>query len=213
MQYSDKPQLFIVTGSNGAGKSTYQHVLLPPQYNNLEVFDGDLFYTHKSVELFKIYKSNKETRKQANEALEQEFLSRVAESIDKRTHFAYEGHFTGSGAWETPKRFKNAGFDIHLIFCGLDEVETSINRVEMRVKKGGFHVSPLDIQNNFFGNMEMLERNFSMFNTVEILDTSSDEILQIGKIENGICTTAIPFSEMPAWFKERMPRLCDLMTK
>lgn len=74
MLSSLKPQLFIITGSNGAGKSTYKQALFPPEFNDLPIFDGDIFYTLKSTEFYKQYKSSKEARKLAEEALEEEFL-------------------------------------------------------------------------------------------------------------------------------------------
>ena len=211
MPFSSKPQLFIVTGSNGAGKSTYRQYLLPPEFSNLDVFDGDLFYTRKSIEFYKIHGSSKEARKQAEEALEEEFLKLVDHSISQRMHFAYEGHFTGAGAWKIPERFKAEGFEIHLVFCGLNTVTKSIKRVDERVKEGGFHVTPLAIQNNFYGNMEMLEKNCQMFDSVEILDTSSDQILQVTKLEHGKVTYCSQENEIPEWFKNGMPNLYDMI--
>lgn len=213
MPFSNKPQLFIITGSNGAGKSTYKQFLLPPQFSDLDVFDGDLFYTRKSVEYYKLHGSSKEARKQAEDALEEEFLRLVSHSITQREHFAYEGHFTGAGAWKIPERFKIEGFEIHLIFCGLNTVTKSIKRVDERVKEGGFHVTPLAIQNNFYGNMEMLEKNFRMFDSVEILDTSSDQILQVAKLEQGKPVLLLPTDEIPEWFKTGMPKLYDIMRR
>jgi len=40
-----KPKIFIITGSNGAGKSTYKQALLPIEFNTLEIFDGDILVT------------------------------------------------------------------------------------------------------------------------------------------------------------------------
>jgi predicted ABC-type ATPase len=209
MQFSTKPKLFILTGSNGAGKSTHKQSLLPPEFYNLEIFDGDIFFTQKSVEFYHINKSSKESRKLAEEALEQEFLNLVANSITNKTHFGYEGHFTGPGAWRTPERFKAAGFEIHMIFCGLDWLDTSIQRVEMRVKKGGFHVTPLAVENNYYGNMEMLDKNFQMFDSVEIIDTS-DTIIPVGKLENGIAVSALPADQIPEWL-QGMPEIYKLL--
>jgi len=147
------PQLFIITGSNGAGKSTLKQALLPPEFAGLTIFDGDIFYTQKSTEFYQRYKSSKEARKLADEALEQHFIELTNQHIDAKEHFAYEGHFTGGGAWTTPQKFKDAGFQINLIFCGLNNVMKSIQRVDIRVKKNGFHVPPLAIENNFYGNI------------------------------------------------------------
>jgi len=148
-----KPQLFVITGSNGAGKSTLKQTLLPLEFRELDIFDGDIFYTKKSIEFYKKYKSDKEAKKLAQEALVEHFLKLKDDHINNGKHFAYEGHFTGEGAWETLRAFKVAGFEIHLIFCGLDKVNKSIQRVDIRVKKGGFHVPPLDIENNFYGKL------------------------------------------------------------
>jgi len=95
---SPKPQLFIITGSNGAGKSTLKQALLPTDFQKLEIFDGDIFYTKKSKEFYQLYKSSKEARKLAEEALENHFLQLIEDHIEQRQHFAYEGHFTGPGA-------------------------------------------------------------------------------------------------------------------
>ena len=69
MKFSGKPKLFIITGSNGAGKSTYKQALLPAEFNTLEIFDGDIFYIKQSTAFYKINRSSKESRKLAEEAL------------------------------------------------------------------------------------------------------------------------------------------------
>lgn len=212
MPLSAKPQLFIITGSNGAGKSTLKQALLPPEFINLKIFDGDVFYTEKSAEFYKLHRSDKEARKQANEALELHFRELVANHIANKTHFAYEGHFTGQGAWQTPAKFKAAGFDIHLIFCGLKEVIKSIQRVEIRVKKGGFHVRPLDIENNFYGNMEMLEKNYMMFDSIEVIDTS-DAIFTVCHISKAGGYTPLDDEQIPEWFKKGLPNIHELIKK
>jgi len=46
------PSLYIITGSNGAGKSTVGPDYLPEEIlRNNTVFDGDLLYTRKLNEL------------------------------------------------------------------------------------------------------------------------------------------------------------------
>jgi predicted ABC-type ATPase len=47
------PSLYIITGSNGAGKSTVGPAYLPEDIrNNYKVFDGDLLFVTKQRELF-----------------------------------------------------------------------------------------------------------------------------------------------------------------
>jgi predicted ABC-type ATPase len=208
-----KPQLFIITGSNGAGKSTLKQALLPTEFAGLDIFDGDIFYTRKSTEFYRQYKSSKEARKLAEEALEHHFIALTQHHIKKEQHFAYEGHFTGAGAWKIPQQFKDAGFQVNLIFCGLNKVIKSIQRVDIRVKKNGFHVPPLAIENNFYGNMEMVNKNYQLLDTIEVLDTSNNVILPICSISHGECYTPLADIDIPDWFKTGLSLLYQMIMK
>jgi predicted ABC-type ATPase len=49
------PELFIITGSNGAGKSTVGSYYLPDDIKNkFEVFDGDKLFMQKWRQVYKI---------------------------------------------------------------------------------------------------------------------------------------------------------------
>jgi predicted ABC-type ATPase len=178
--------------------------LLPPEFNNLDIFDGDIFFAQQRTAFYKVNRSSKESRKLAEDALEQEFLRLVDLSISQKSNFAYEGHFTGNGAWAIPERFRKEGFEIHLIFCGLNTLIKSIQRVDMRVKKGGFHVTPLAIENNYFGNMEMLKKNYGMFASVDLIDTSN-LIIPIARLEFGVPVSTMPSNQIPLWLQKGMP--------
>ncbi len=210
MKSSGKPQLFIIAGSNGAGKSTYKQALLPKGFKGLNIFDGDLYFTRQLTCFYKINRSSKESRKLAEQALEDEFFGLVELHISQQQDFAYEGHFTGKGAWQIPERFKREGYEIHLIFCGLNSLTRSVQRVNLRVKKGGFHVTPLAIENNYWGNMEMLDKNFAMFDSVEIVDTSNT-IIPIATLKSGYPSRTVPIDQIPIWLKQGMPVIFELL--
>jgi len=59
----NKPQLFVITGSNGAGKSTLKQALLPDKFAQLEIFDGDIFFSAKQTEFYKQYESKQRGKK------------------------------------------------------------------------------------------------------------------------------------------------------
>lgn len=106
------PVLFIITGSNGAGKSTVGATYLPDQIQRkYQVFDGDKLAQQKRRELSATIKSFKEARKLADEWMYKQFHDQVKNAIDFKNHFAYEGHFRDNATLKTPRRFKKNGYE------------------------------------------------------------------------------------------------------
>jgi predicted ABC-type ATPase len=73
--------------------------------------------------------SIKEAKEIAHEWLHEEFERRVSYAIESNTHFVYEGHLPEKENWQTPLRFKKAGYRINLIFLGLEKPKLSYLRV------------------------------------------------------------------------------------
>lgn len=158
------PALYIITGSNGAGKSSIGPAYLPPQIRErYPVFDGDLLFVRKRRELFPAQiPSPKEARKLAYEFVSDTFDRLVEEALSRNDTFVYEGHFTNDATWLIPKRFKDAGYAVHLIFLGVKTPEISHLRVTDWVNDGGHYVDRLTIEANFFGNLEKLNQHLEL---------------------------------------------------
>lgn len=79
------PSLYIITGSNGAGKSTIGPEYLPPEIQqNCKVFDGDKLYMEKQHELWQSgIRTHKEAKKMALAFVEKTFDSLVKEALMK----------------------------------------------------------------------------------------------------------------------------------
>ena len=156
------PHLFIITGSNGAGKSSIGPKYLP---NNIReqgpVFDGDKLFVEKRKELWRTIKSHKECAKLAYAFVTDTFDQLVEAALAINQDFAYEGHFTNEATWDIPRRFRSAGYDIHLIFLGLQDTELSQIRVVDRTHLGGHYVDPQTVADNFYGNLEKLNQHWS----------------------------------------------------
>lgn len=139
------PNLYIITGSNGAGKSTVGREYLPfAIQQNCEIFDGDKLFMEKQKELWRNgIKAHKEAKKIAFSFVEETFDDLMETAISLNTDFVYEGHFTNDATWDIPKRFKEHGYQIHLIFFGLANTSLSEFRVIDRAKQGGHYVDPI----------------------------------------------------------------------
>jgi len=103
------PVLIIITGSNGAGKSSIGPNYIPKKLRD-SIFDGDKLFMEKKSELWNNgLKSIKECRKLAFEIVVNTFEKLVNDAIHNNVDFVYKGHFTNEATWDVPKRFKEAG--------------------------------------------------------------------------------------------------------
>lgn len=132
-------------------------------------------------------------------------------AISRLTDFAYEGHFSKDASWDVLYRFKEAGYMLHLIFFGLDDIEISSDRVLIRAKEGGHHVDPLTLRDNYFGNLRQVNNRYHLFNTLKVIDTSELEHRDLVFIQNGNVIEALGPAKQPGWFTENMPNIAKLI--
>jgi predicted ABC-type ATPase len=207
------PALYIITGSNGAGKSSIGPSYLPDNLKQ-DVFDGDKLFMQKRSDLYiSGIRSHKECKKLAAEFVENYFDNLVESAINANVDFAYEGHFTNEATWSIPARFKSLGYSIHLLFFGLSDTTLSHIRVVARSNEGGHYVDPLTIRDNYFGNLEKLDKYFSMFDSVTLIDTSGIEHIGLAVLENASCSFSVPLSDLPEWFRTNLPKITEVIAK
>lgn len=176
------PRLFIIAGPNGSGKSLFSNTLTG---SRLKVFDGD---KHMAT----LVQQFPET---GSEALWSHidgniFMEEKLTAIRDRADYAFETNFSSEDPMASAKQFKNAGYEIHLIFMGLDSIEESIQRVEYRVQLGGHKVAEHSIRYNYENGYKNLYKYFKEFDSVTLYNNSiptiaapkvPEEILYINK--------------------------------
>ncbi len=199
------PNLYIIAGHNGSGKSTFGKNLLPLNAQNLTIFDGDLVFSQK-LKFFSSYiKIHKYAVQEADEATVKEFEKLSKEAIVTQSDFAYEDHFSNDNSWETIKYFRKQGYTISMIFLGLERLDLSEDRVGIRVFKGGFLVPTYAIHHNYYGNLKFLNIHHDLIDNLSIWDSSSG-IPQILLVMNNQ-SKAYQSPQLPNWFIEFLPDL------
>ncbi len=202
------PSLYIITGSNGAGKSSIGRFFLPEELQHAPIFDGDKLFLDKRSELIRSgMKSYKEARNRASDFVSETFDQLVEQALTGNKDFLYEGHFTNEATWSIPRRFKDQGYAINLIFLGLSSLKYSEGRVIERANAGGHYVDPMTLAGNYYGNMEKLNKHFSWFDEVQIIDTTDPSPVTIALIHNAEVIESIDRNLIPEWFIANMPAI------
>ncbi|MEV4884116.1 zeta toxin family protein [Chitinophaga ginsengisegetis] len=158
------PKLFIVAGPNGAGKSLFSAELTATDF---EVFDGDKHMTRLKAKY-------PETGSDALENFVNEEIFKTAKqkAITARGNFAFETNFSAEDPLYSMRAFKAAGYQVHLVFMGMNTVEECIQRVSIRVKAGGHKVPEDAIIHNFKTGYANLYAFFKEFDSVTLYDNS-----------------------------------------
>lgn len=209
------PDLYIITGSNGAGKSSVGPTYLPSAIvSTYPVFDGDKLFMEKRKELWHSgIRAHKESRNLAAEFVQETFDRLVEKALAATDHFVYEGHFTNDATWDIPKRFRENGYTVHLYFLGLNSPELSDLRVLDRSTLGGHYVDPLTVRDNFYGNLEKLNTYFPLIDHLKIFDTSDVNHILLTDIQSQQVIYALPADRLPQWFVQYLPVISALINR
>lgn len=161
----DNPTLWVVAGCNGAGKSSFSKALFDYQ---LTPFDYDKYY----LEFYsRIQPSDIQDLMAHNLAFE-ELESQIAQAIKENKDFSYESNFNSTPLF-WPEKFRNAGYQIRLIYFVLDSIEEAKRRVAIRVANGGHFVPDSEIKKRYFEGFANLNTYYSYFDSVDVFDCST----------------------------------------
>jgi predicted ABC-type ATPase len=78
-----------------------------------------------------------------------------------------------------------------------------------RVREGGHYVDPAHLASNFYGNLEKLNINYEIFDSLQIVDTSDTNPKVLCLLENNIISSCVEYSDLPDWFKGHLTFLSE----
>jgi predicted ABC-type ATPase len=128
------PNLYVIAGCNGAGKTTASYSILPHILNCKEFVNADEIA--KGLSPFQ----PETVSFHAGRIM----LLRIEELINQNVDFAFETTLTILSYQTTLKLSAKRGYKIYLLFFWLNDVNLAIERVKERVAEGGHHI-PEDV--------------------------------------------------------------------
>lgn len=138
--------LYIISGCNGAGKTTASYTILPEILNCKEFVNADEIA--KGLSPF-------QPEKVAIEA-GRIMLGRIKELLKNNENFAFETTLATKSYKNTILEAKSKGYNVTLIFFWLQTVDLAKNRVRERILKGGHHIEPGVIERRYLAGIRNL---------------------------------------------------------
>lgn len=127
------PRLYIISGCNGAGKTTASYSLLPEMLECSEFVNSDEFA--KGLSPFDPSKASIQASRY--------MLMKIRYLLKKQRDFAVETTLATRTLLKTAKMAQSAGYTVTLLYFWLRSPEMAIERVKARVEAGG-HDIPVD---------------------------------------------------------------------
>lgn len=161
----DKPNVYVIAGPNGSGKTTFAKEYLPKFAKCLEFLNADLIAAGLSP-----FAPERE-----NVRAGRILLTRIRELTQAGIDFGFETTLAGRNHAKQLSRMKSLGYRIVLIFLWLPDANLAVNRVASRVLQGGHNIPEVDIRRrfdsglrNFFDLYQALADDWLLFDASQI---------------------------------------------
>ena len=129
-----KRDLYIISGCNGAGKTTASYTVLPEILQCKEFVNADEIA--KGLSPF----NPESVAIEAGRLM----LQRIESLLERKETFSIETTLATKSYINLVRKAQKNGYSVHLIFFWLETPELAIQRVAERVSKGGHNI-PVDI--------------------------------------------------------------------
>lgn len=163
------PNLYIVSGCNGAGKTTASYTILPKMLNCKEFVNADEIA--KGLSPFQ----PETVSFQAGRIM----LERINELLEQNVDFAIETTLTTLSYRQTIEQAKRKGYTITLLFFWLNDVNLAIERVKRRVSEGGHNIAEDVIVRRYYKGISNLIKVFTRLCDYWIVIDNSVEPIDI----------------------------------
>lgn len=161
----NRPNVYVIAGPNGSGKTTFAKEYLPKFAKCLEFLNAVLIAAGL----------NPFAPERENVRAGRILLTRIRELTQAGIDFGFETTLAGRNHAKQLSRMKSLGYRIVLIFLWLPDANLAVNRVASRVLQGGHNIPEVDIRRrfdsglrNFFDLYQALADDWLLFDASQI---------------------------------------------
>lgn len=171
----DRPVLVIVAGPNGSGKSTaYENVDLELEGRSVRIVNPDLLAK-------RIREDEGKADQEANIAAVERIRTWLDASVEVYQTIGVETVLSTGKYRSLVCAAKERGFEIWLMYVCLDSPERNVERVGIRVKKGGHPVPPEKIRDRYRRSLKQMPWFLEQADRGWLWDNSGEKAKLVGE--------------------------------
>ena len=140
------PRLYILSGCNGAGKTTASYALLPEMLDCRQFVNSDEFA--KSLSPF--------DPSSASISASRYMVMRINYLLNKREDFSIETTLATRSLVGIIKQAKEMGYTVTILYLWLNSPEMAIERVHNRVARGGHNIPDNVVRRRYVMGLQYL---------------------------------------------------------
>lgn len=159
------PNVYVVAGPNGSGKTTFAREFLPNYAKCNHFVNADLIANGLSPFDPRI------VALKAGKLV----LTRIREFTKSGEDFGFETTLSGRSHFKMFRRLNEAGYKVHLFFLWVPGVDLSLLRVKNRVAEGGHDVLANDVRRRFPRSIANFFKAYSLLADTWMLFDNSGE--------------------------------------
>jgi predicted ABC-type ATPase len=144
--FSEMPNLYIIGGCNGAGKTTASYTVLPEMLDCKEFVNADSIAAGLSP--FRPESVSFEAGRI--------MLHRIHQLIDEKADFGFETTLAAKSYVSLAGFARKSGYEVSLLYFWLSSPEFATSRVAKRVRKGGHNIPVEIIERRYYRGISNL---------------------------------------------------------
>jgi predicted ABC-type ATPase len=140
------PNIYLIAGANGVGKTTFAREFLPKEVNCLRFMNAD--EVARGLSPF----APDAAALRAGRVL----ITEIQAALKSRDTFGWESTLSGRGHALLLREASDSGYEIELHYLSVPSPSVCVERVARRVREGGHHVPAMDIRRRFYRSLANL---------------------------------------------------------